>query len=563
MLDLTRRGVLGGIAASGVLLAVGTEPVAATEHTRSTQRARLRVIHASPDAPDVDVRVRRDGDDSVRTVASDLYFGAVEEYRSLPAGSYRVSVAPAGERTAEILPTRRLVLDEGADYTAVVVGEVDGDTTLDLAVFEDDNNLLDATKSRLRVIHASPDASPVGVTVAPRRRSPSDDGIERLRAASPDDSLRTLTTARRTRTLFDGVSYGQASDAVEVASGRYEVGLRHDTDDGPGSVLLERNLGFTGGVAFTLLVLGYHTPDDAAVPVPLSLSVAGDATPGPATVTFDDQRLEYESGADTVTVTIHAVGLADGGFVALHDPTLFDSDPTGSVVGVSEYLGPGWHTNVEVDLGVDDVLDGAEGRVRLAAMAYRGTDADRFSVAAAGGPYVDPNDVNGDGVEAVLDAATVRIERAWDRERYRNDDSADESPPRDDRERDREESPDASDKTADTTPDETDTDASDETPADDRDEDAPADAREDERDDEREPREEGEEESDWRKKLEERRKEREKRREERRKEREKRREERRKEREKRREERRKRRDDDDDDDDEEDDEDDEEDEDDD
>lgn len=539
MIGLTRRGVLGGIATSGVLLAVGTELAAATEHARPTRSARLRVIHASPDAPDVDVQVRRrDGDGSVRTVASDLYFGAVEEYRSLPAGSYRVSVAPAGARTAEILLTSRLDLDGGADYTAVVVGEVDGDTPLDLAVFEDDNSLLDATESRLRLIHTSPDAAAVGVTVDPRRRSSSDDGIERLRAASPDDSFRTLTTRRRTRTLFDGVGYGQASDAVEVASGRYEVGLRRDTDDGPGSVVLERSLGFTGGVAFTLLVLGYHTPDDATVPVPLSLSVAGDATPGPATVIFDDQRLEYESGADTVTVTVHAVGLTDGGFVAIHDRTLFDGNTAGSVVGVSEYLGPGWHTNVEVDLDVDDVLDGAEGRVRLAAMAYRGTDDARFSFAAAGGPYVDPNDVNGDDIEAVLDAATVRIERAWDRERYRNDDSADESPPRDDRERDREESPDASDETG-----------GDETPADDRDEDALADAREDERDDEREPREEDEEESDWRKKLEERRKEREKPREERRKEREKRREERRKEREKRREERRKRRDDEEDDDD--------------
>jgi len=54
--------------------------------------AMVRVIHASPDAPAVDVYV--DGN----AVLTNVAFPAISNYLELPAGPHSVAVAPAGSR---------------------------------------------------------------------------------------------------------------------------------------------------------------------------------------------------------------------------------------------------------------------------------------------------------------------------------------------------------------------------------------------------------------------------------------------------------------------------------
>ena len=62
-----------------------------------------------------------------------------------------------------------------------------------------------------------------------------------------------------------------------------------------------------------------------------------------ATVSFADQD------SDGTTVVVDEVFVSEGGFVTIHDTTLA-TNPFLSVVGVSEYLPPGTHRNVEVRL---------------------------------------------------------------------------------------------------------------------------------------------------------------------------------------------------------------------
>ncbi|WP_313692043.1 DUF7282 domain-containing protein [Halorarum halobium] len=53
-------------------------------------------------------------------------------------------------------------------------------------------------------------------------------------------------------------------------------------------------------------------------------------------------------------VVVDSAFLPEGGYVTIHDATLLEGDAIGSVVGVSEYLEPGYHDNVTVTL-YDDV----------------------------------------------------------------------------------------------------------------------------------------------------------------------------------------------------------------
>ena len=87
------------------------------------------------------------------------------------------------------------------------------------------------------------------------------------------------------------------------------------------------------------------------------------------------------------SVTVDSVTLHDGGFVTLHDSTLLDGAVLESVRGTSEYLGPGTHSGVEVE--IDEVPGGED---TLIAMPHRDTnDNEQYDFVdeegAADGPY--------------------------------------------------------------------------------------------------------------------------------------------------------------------------------
>lgn len=133
------------------LAALGT-PVASAQ-TMSGD-AQLRVLHASPDAPAVDVYVN--GSKAI----SNLAFGEVSSTASLPAGTYDVKVTAAGGTDAVI--SAKLPLEAGKHYTVVAEGKL---ANITAKVIEDNLVGLDAGKAQLRVVHASPDAPAVDVAV--------------------------------------------------------------------------------------------------------------------------------------------------------------------------------------------------------------------------------------------------------------------------------------------------------------------------------------------------------------------------------------------------------------
>ncbi len=111
------------------------------------------------------------------------------------------------------------------------------------------------------------------------------------------------------------------------------------------------------------------------------------------------------TGAEDVddTVTVDSATLHDGGFVTLHDSTLLDGAVLDSVRGTSDYLGPGTHEGVEVE--VDEVPGGED---TFVAMPHRDTnDNQEYDFLSSEGSADAPYLVDG---SANVAPATVAVE---------------------------------------------------------------------------------------------------------------------------------------------------------
>lgn len=137
-----------GVLGATTLMAAMAMPVAADNH-----EARVRVVHASPDAPNVDVWV--DGE----TVLTDVPFGAVSDYLTVPAGTYNIQVTATGDTTPVIEADLEFV--GGTSTTIAAYGLL---ADISAAVFADDTTIADG-QAKLRAIHLSPGA-PASVDIA-------------------------------------------------------------------------------------------------------------------------------------------------------------------------------------------------------------------------------------------------------------------------------------------------------------------------------------------------------------------------------------------------------------
>jgi hypothetical protein len=219
-------------------LEVDREYAVSGDETDEPDDAGLRVVHASPDAPNVDVYL--DG----KRVLSDVPFGTLSGFLDVPPGTYEATITAAGDPDT-VAFEGEVTLEPDTDYTVTALGELTEETFEPLVTVEDDSPLKD-DEARVRLIHASPDAPAVDVTVG--------DGET---------------------TLFDDVSFGEASDYVTVAAGDYDLEVR--PADG-GDPVAEIPASVEGGTVYTAVAAGYLTPDDEPADEPFTLLVgASDA----------------------------------------------------------------------------------------------------------------------------------------------------------------------------------------------------------------------------------------------------------------------------------------------
>jgi hypothetical protein len=130
------------------------QPAPMPEPEPAPADAEVSVVHASPDAPNVDVYV----DDSA--VLTDVPFFTASDYLTVPAGDRRIRIAPAGAPVEEAVLDSTFTLDANQGYTVAAVGLLEN---LQLVVLEDDLSPAPAGQARISVFHFSPDAPAVDI----------------------------------------------------------------------------------------------------------------------------------------------------------------------------------------------------------------------------------------------------------------------------------------------------------------------------------------------------------------------------------------------------------------
>lgn len=316
--------MLGG---SGVAAIAGADDHQSdSDDSKSTDgdsdTAKVRVAHASPDAPNVDVWV--DGS----KVLSDVPFTAVSDYLDVPTGTRTVTITAAGDPST-VAFEGDLTL-EAMTYTVAAVGELTSDDSeFKPWVLEDDTSTTDG-KARVRLAHAAPDAPAVDVTVM--------DGET---------------------TLFDGVAYGESSDYLEVEPGQYTLEVRGDTDSNDGDVAATFDVTLEAGTTYTAFAEGYLTPDDEPASKPFDLVVAQDSM-GSSDDTGDM--------SDAMVRIAHASPDAPNVDVWVDDQKVLSDVP---FKAVSDYLNlkPGTYT-VTITAAGDPSTVAFEGDVTVDAMSY-------------------------------------------------------------------------------------------------------------------------------------------------------------------------------------------------
>ncbi len=216
----------------------------------------VRLVHAAPDSPPVDVYIND------AQISQNLEFGTATEYAAVPSGGGRgVRVTATGAPIEEAIIDAGLDFDEGQAYEILVTGAADN---LELTITGTDLRPVAAGQARVRVIHASPDAGVIDVGV---------EGSE--------------------ENLFAGVDFRNATGYIIVDAGDYPIEVRPGGEDM--TVALQSDATFEEGITYDLVALG--RPDDQtltllALMAPVAIQTGDIATPETAT--------EEESIAETV-----------------------------------------------------------------------------------------------------------------------------------------------------------------------------------------------------------------------------------------------------------------------
>jgi hypothetical protein len=136
------------------------QKVYTTQNEDAVKVSYIRVFHASPDAPAVDVYANGN------LIVSDLAYGEISDYLAVPPGRYTIEVYPAGDKTNPVFMTNT-VIPEDAIITIAAIGMLDD---LVLSPIPEPVETTNRGRACIRFIHLSPDAPPVDILL--------DDGTE-------------------------------------------------------------------------------------------------------------------------------------------------------------------------------------------------------------------------------------------------------------------------------------------------------------------------------------------------------------------------------------------------
>lgn len=224
-------------------------------------QAQVRVVHASPDAPAVDIFV------GANKAISNLAFKAASPYANLPVGKADIKVfatSANGQGTPAIAAAPDL---KAGAYTIAAVGKL---ANIEPLVLEDNLAKPAAGKAHVRFVHASPDAPAVDIAVK----------------GGP--------------VLFSNVAFKGSSQFTPVDAKTYDLEVR--LAGKPDVALAVPGVALKDGDIVTVFAMGLAAGQPALAAVPVVYAAATAAAPAPTAQTLPT------TGADPVTLALLIVG---------------------------------------------------------------------------------------------------------------------------------------------------------------------------------------------------------------------------------------------------------------
>ncbi|MEM8532957.1 MAG: DUF4397 domain-containing protein, partial [Chloroflexota bacterium] len=281
--------------------------------------SKVRVVHASPDAPAVDVYVDEE------EVLSDVEFFTASEYLTVPAGDRLVQVTAADQPLETAVISAELSLDSDVAYTVAATGTLldeEDDAEFGPTVIVDDLSAPTDGEAKVRVYHFSPDAGNVDVLAG-------------------EDAL------------IEDLAFPDASDYLSVPEGTYDLAVTPNGD--PETTVIDlAGTELMAGNIYSVFAVGYTDPPEGnennigaelAVETPMD-----DPGPGPDP-TVDNAKVRVAHAApDADAVDVYVDGdevLSDVEFFTASDyltvpagdrlvqVTLADQDPEDAVISAT------------------------------------------------------------------------------------------------------------------------------------------------------------------------------------------------------------------------------------
>ncbi len=158
------------------------------------ETAYIRLFHASPDAPAVDVYANGN------LLAKGLLYKQITQHLRVPAGNYTIEVYPANQKMNPVISAIIQILPNTSSTIAFVgmLSEI-----MPHIIRGEYMPRIDRNKVYIRFVHLSPDAPPVDITL-------------------PDGTK-----------IFEDVEFTEATDYIEVDPGNYAVQVRLAGTDTP------------------------------------------------------------------------------------------------------------------------------------------------------------------------------------------------------------------------------------------------------------------------------------------------------------------------------------------
>ncbi|SEN50163.1 protein of unknown function [Halorientalis persicus] len=259
--------LLGALLVAGATAGLAQDGDETPDNETEDGTAQVRIAHAVPNAPAVDVAV--DGE----TVLENVTFGTVSDYLSVDAGARQVTVTAANDSEAvyydETLPIRT------GTYTVAAAGEVGDDAAEPFTpvILLDEGTEPDEDEALVRLAHLAPDAPAVDVTVV-----------------ETDEAL------------FENVSFANSSEYQTVPAGNYTLDVR-PADDADADPVATVNVTLDNGTAYTGFAVGYLDPEAAAGDEPFDVVLEADQLTAPTVEneTGETPDIQVETAAETPT----------------------------------------------------------------------------------------------------------------------------------------------------------------------------------------------------------------------------------------------------------------------